>query len=269
MRRKELVPVALEGAGKVRALGAARDARSDPATGRTELVHILSPFDPLIIQRKRLQLFFGYEHRFEAYVPKEKRVFGYFALPVLVGDEIVAAIDLKTDRQQQKLLVQKWTWVGKARPGRTSGGSRRSCTASSASNWQRKPKATALSSADRPGSSVDLNRGAVGDQRPDFADLLIGDSDAAIGPVPEQVQVSDKAPSVRQAVNYDVAPRRVAGGRRTRRIGRSRIGNMEAEIGGGLRVAPVNEVTPLRGSLIPFALFVTDWMASERNPVLP
>ena len=64
-----------------------------------EPVHILSPFDPLIIQRKRTELFFGYGHRFEAYVPKEKRLFGYFALPVLVGDEIVAAIDLKTDRK--------------------------------------------------------------------------------------------------------------------------------------------------------------------------
>jgi len=40
-------------------------------------------------------------------------VFGYFALPVLVGDEIVAAIDLKTDRQNRKLLMQKWSWVGK------------------------------------------------------------------------------------------------------------------------------------------------------------
>ena len=45
-------------------------------------------------------------------MPKEKRLFGYFALPVLVGDEIVAAIDLKTDRERRKLLVQKWTWVG-------------------------------------------------------------------------------------------------------------------------------------------------------------
>jgi uncharacterized protein YcaQ len=44
-------------------------------------VHILSPFDPLIIQRKRTELFFDYGHRFEAYVPKEKRLFGYFALP--------------------------------------------------------------------------------------------------------------------------------------------------------------------------------------------
>jgi uncharacterized protein YcaQ len=59
-------------------------------------------------------LFFGYGHRFEAYVPKEKRLFGYFALPVLAGDEIVAAIDLKTDRQKRKLLMQKWSWVGGA-----------------------------------------------------------------------------------------------------------------------------------------------------------
>ena len=67
----------------------------------------------LIIQRKRTELFFGYGHRFEAYVPKDKRVFGYFALPVLVGEDIVAAIDLKTDRQKGKLLMQKWSWVGK------------------------------------------------------------------------------------------------------------------------------------------------------------
>jgi len=76
------------------------------------LVHILSPFDPLIIQRKRTHLFFDYEHRFEAYVPKEKRRFGYFALPVLVGDDIVAALDLKTDRKKRKLLLQKWNWIG-------------------------------------------------------------------------------------------------------------------------------------------------------------
>ena len=78
-----------------------------------EQVHILSPFDPLVIQRKRLQLFFGYEHRFEAYVPKDKRVFGYFTHPVLIGDEIVAVLDLKTDRERRTLLVQKWNWIAK------------------------------------------------------------------------------------------------------------------------------------------------------------
>ena len=114
VRRKELVPVALEGAGKQEHWARAETLERAPAgEGDGGLVHILSPFDPLIIQRKRTELFFDYGHRFEAYVPKEKRLFGYFALPVLVGEDIVAAIDLKTDRKDKKLLMQKWSWVGK------------------------------------------------------------------------------------------------------------------------------------------------------------
>jgi uncharacterized protein YcaQ len=112
VRRNELVPVSLEGSGKLEHWARLEDI-DGAGEQASEMVHILSPFDPLIIQRKRLQLFFDYTHRFEAYVPKEKRVFGYFALPVLVGDQIVAAIDLKTDRKTQKLLMQKWTWIGK------------------------------------------------------------------------------------------------------------------------------------------------------------
>ena len=111
-RRKELVPVEVEGAGTL--LHWARPEILDAAFDAAhERVHILSPFDPLVHQRKRLHLFFGYEHRFEAYVPKDKRRFGYFAQPVLVGDEIVALVDLKTDRARQKLLLQQWTWVAK------------------------------------------------------------------------------------------------------------------------------------------------------------
>ena len=110
VRGKRLVPVHLESAPTVQHWidPAVLEATSDSAH---ELTHILSPFDPLIIQRKRLAAFFGYDHRFEAYVPAEKRVFGYFALPVLVGDRIVAALDLKADRAAQRLLVQKWTWL--------------------------------------------------------------------------------------------------------------------------------------------------------------
>lgn len=78
-----------------------------------EQVHILSPFDPLIIQRKRLNLFFDYQHLFEAYIPKEKRIYGYFSLPVLIDGKIVAVLDLKIDRQIKKLLIQKWTWLPK------------------------------------------------------------------------------------------------------------------------------------------------------------
>ena len=113
VRRKEMVPVALEGAGKQEHWARAGDIGAGTGEGDPGLVHILSPFDPLIIQRKRTELFFDYGHRFEAYVPKEKRLFGYFALPVLVGEDIVAAIDLKTDRKNRKLLMQKWNWVGK------------------------------------------------------------------------------------------------------------------------------------------------------------
>jgi uncharacterized protein YcaQ len=116
VRRNELAPVTLEGAGK-QEHWARPETLENSDGGAFELVHILSPFDPLIIQRKRTELFFGYGHRFEAYVPREKRVFGYFALPVLVGENIVAAIDLKTDRKSRKLLMQKWSWVDAAPRG--------------------------------------------------------------------------------------------------------------------------------------------------------
>ncbi len=115
VRRKLLVPVKLDGAGKHLHWAAPEALESPPPAPPDELIHILSPFDPLIIQRKRTKLFFGYDHVFEAYVPKPKRKFGYFALPVLVGDRIVAAIDLKTDREKQKLLLQQWSWVGGAK----------------------------------------------------------------------------------------------------------------------------------------------------------
>ena len=117
VRRKELVAIALEGAEKQEhwLRPETLETRADP---RDDLVHVLSPFDPLIIQRKRLSLVFDYDHRFEAYVPKEKRVFGYFALPILIGQEIAAAIDIKTDRAGQKLQIQKWSWVGQGSAAR-------------------------------------------------------------------------------------------------------------------------------------------------------
>ncbi|WP_332695085.1 winged helix-turn-helix domain-containing protein [Bosea sp. (in: a-proteobacteria)] len=110
VKRRQLVPVTIEGASTSRHW-AAPEALETAAPVSEELVHILSPFDPLIIQRKRLKLIFGYEHAFEAYLPKEKRVFGYFGLPVLAGDRIVAVADLKADRGQRKLLIRQWTWL--------------------------------------------------------------------------------------------------------------------------------------------------------------
>ena len=110
VRRGELVAVEFDGAGPCRHF-----TRPDTLALESEIdplrVHILSPFDPLVCQRNRLQLFFDYEHRFEAYVPAHRRVLGYFACPVLAGDRIVAAIDLKADRLQRQLQVRQWTWM--------------------------------------------------------------------------------------------------------------------------------------------------------------
>ncbi len=109
VRRKALRAVMIEG---VKAEHWAPPGLLDETTATTpDLIHILSPFDPLIIQRKRLAQLFDYDHRFEAYVPKAKRVFGYFALPVVVGDAVVAVIDMKADRAARTLLVQQWTWT--------------------------------------------------------------------------------------------------------------------------------------------------------------
>lgn len=111
LKNNELIEVALKDQKKN--VFYARSEVLEQKIKPSELVHILSPFDPLAIQRKRLEFFFNYNHRFEAYIPKNKRVFGYFALPVLVDNEIKAVIDLKTDREKQELLIQQWTWVGK------------------------------------------------------------------------------------------------------------------------------------------------------------
>jgi uncharacterized protein YcaQ len=71
-------------------------------------VHILSPFDNLIIQRKRLSSFFGYDYVIECYVPEAKRIFGYFCLPVLDGDRFVARFDPKADRATGLFHIKKW-----------------------------------------------------------------------------------------------------------------------------------------------------------------
>ena len=110
VRRKQLVPVRI---GDDPTPHFAPPEAIETAPFDPELVHVLSPFDPLIIQRRRTELFFGYDHVFEAYVPKAKRRFGYFTLPVLLGDEIVAVLDLKTDRAAGRLLIQAWHWVGR------------------------------------------------------------------------------------------------------------------------------------------------------------
>ncbi len=120
-----------------RSSGKALQAWADPealawldAGGRgTHRTTLLSPFDPLVWDRKRTLRMFGFEHSLEAYVPREKRVHGYFAMPLLAGGQLVGRVDPARDgktliaRQvtldkpsavapMARALAEAATWVG-------------------------------------------------------------------------------------------------------------------------------------------------------------
>lgn len=73
-------------------------------------IRILSPFDPVIRDRKRLERLFNFNYRFEAFVPEPKRTYGYYVLPILYNDQLIGRLDPKLDRDTGTLTVRKIWW---------------------------------------------------------------------------------------------------------------------------------------------------------------
>ena len=119
--RGEIVPVevaAVDGSRPRRAW-AVPDWRErlDRAPAPPPRVRLLSPFDPILRDRRRCLRLFGFDYRFEAFVPADKRLFGYYVLPILEGDRLIGRLDPKLDRATGTLEVRKLWWEPKVKTG--------------------------------------------------------------------------------------------------------------------------------------------------------
>lgn len=98
LMKGRLTEVSVEGLDKITFITTNEYLQAIKKIKLKDLVHFLSPFDNIVIQRKRLRNIFNFDYMIECYLPSEKRKYGYFTLPVLYRDKFVARFDPKADR---------------------------------------------------------------------------------------------------------------------------------------------------------------------------
>jgi len=109
--RKQLIEVEVEGAdGSYQRVYAAPELLCEELVEPPDRLRVLSPFDPLLRDRKRLQRLFGFDYRIEVFVPEAKRQYGYYVFPLLEADRLIGRIDMKAD-QKNKVLMVKALWL--------------------------------------------------------------------------------------------------------------------------------------------------------------
>jgi uncharacterized protein YcaQ len=110
-RAEDIIPcnLVLDGGGTSRGWIRPEDLK---LAGRLESIRprrdrgvLLSPFDPVLWDRNRVQRLFGFHQMLEIFKPAEKRIYGYYCLPVLAGERLVARYDLKADRKHRTLQI--------------------------------------------------------------------------------------------------------------------------------------------------------------------
>lgn len=102
----EVVPVEIKGLDYTQYYALAKNVEEASKRSRKRL-HILSPFDSLVSNRRWLKELFGFDYRLECYFPAAKRQYGYFCLPALWGNEFVGRLDSKADRKKRTFIIRK------------------------------------------------------------------------------------------------------------------------------------------------------------------
>jgi len=109
-----MIDVTLEGAPGKRGFAAVArpdiEAHLEGMPAPTSRLRVLSPFDPVLRDRARVERIFGFDYRIEIYVPGHKRKFGYYVFPLLEGSRFVGRIDMKAERASDRLAV-KGLWM--------------------------------------------------------------------------------------------------------------------------------------------------------------